>query len=337
MEPKIESVEYTVYHDETKSVNSKKYQGHVLLFVPDRIKTSIHHPLFGEEILEYSPSKQLYDKISEIRDSYKMTRKLHFTDISGKKWSLQDDGILHTTNLAVEALRHHGQTCFGNPLHLKLAVIFYPITYNSDLYGGDSRKEKDLRHAETIMRIILKGALQYFFNDIDNVIIKNMITDGSPYHREIDSSRVLHRLRSEEIFGRTPLKDHIHITDDAHIIALESDHKNHAQNSEEYTHSHFLQLADILLGGTIRSSYEAFTVKKFVPQIGSELPDHKKNVISYPIKTMLDKKKRGSGFKHSGHYNSFSLTLLEFINDKPDFQNVPQTVFENTPEFDFGV
>lgn len=337
MTTRIQCAEITVYHDETKSADSKKYRGHVLLFVPDKIKAKISLPLFGEEVFEYSPAKQLFDKISEIRASKEITRKLHFTDISGKKWVLQDDGILQISHIAIESLRHKGQMYFDDPMNLKLAVIFYPNQYDDNLYGGDSRKEKGLRHDETMMRIILKGALQYLFNDIDEVIINNMITDGSPHHREIDSSRVLHRLATEEVFGRNPLKDHIHIAEDAQIIPVESDHKLYVPGSDEYVHANFLQIADILLGGTIRSSYEAFNVKKFAPQIGNELPDHKKNVISYPIREMLDKKKRGAGFRNSGHYKSFSLSLLEFEDGDPDFKDVPSKIFENNSELDFGI
>lgn len=343
MNSQFENAEITIYHDETKNVQSGNYVGHVLLFVPNKIKINKGTNLFGNDIVEYHPDQLLLDKINQARKENNIQdRKLHFTDISGNKWTTQDEGCLKILHYAVDSLRWKRPEHFDNPLSLKVAVIFYPKKFNKEWYGGIDKKEKTLRYDETVMRMLFKGALHYLYDDVGRVVINNFITDGNPAHRHIDRSRVIERLYDEEFFGRSPLKDNIEISASAKIIPLSSDHKDFEPYSQEYMHANLLQMADLLLGTIIRACYTNIGSPSYSPQIGKFLPDtvSKKNIISHPTKLVLDKRKRGGGFQKSGHYKSFSLSHLSFEKTVPVFQDIlthPIDVFQSCPELDFEV
>jgi len=48
----------------------------------------------------------------------------------------------------------------------------------------------------------------------------------------------------------------------------------------------------------------------------------KKGIITYPVKEMLDKRKRGKIFKYSGHYKAFSISSAYVKDIRGEFENV---------------
>jgi len=329
------------YHDETRNAKNGKYRGHVFPFVPQLVNISHSHTLFGTDTQSHSVADLLHGKICELRDSYGLnTKKLHFTDISGKKWSRKDEGYRLIMEVLVDALRHRFSQIFTASLSCKLAVISYPQKSDVELYGGEG-KEQYLRHDETVMRILLKGSLHSLYDDSNKVRIDAIYTDGQPMHRPLDDERVIDRLKRDEQYGRKPLREYVELADNAQLIGINSDHTKYDISSGEHKHSNFLQLADFLLGAVIKSCYSGTRRHKSLPRKGTSLTaQEKKAIIAYPVMEMLEKRKRGAGFRNSGHYKAFSLTELTFKNSVPDFNELKvqdPAIFSNTPEFDFGL
>jgi hypothetical protein len=329
-----------IYHDETKNVNAGKYRGHVFFFVPQVVNISHNHTLFGVDAQSHSVADLLHRKICELRDSYGLsTKKLHFTDISGKQWGKSDEGHRVMLEILVDALRHKYSQIFEASLSCKLAVIFYPNKSDVEIYGGTG-KEQYLRHDETVMRMLLKKALHSLYDDYNRVRIDAIYTDGQPMHRPLDDARVIDRLKHDEQYGRKPLREYVDLADTAQLIGIDSDHTKYDLSNSEYKHANFLQLTDLLLGAVIKSCYSSTRRCKNLPRIGTSLTaQDKKAIVAYPIIEMLEKKKRGAGFKNSGHYKSFTLSEVTFENSKPEFKELKTraTIFQNTPEFDFGL
>jgi len=337
---KQSSNEVVIYHDETKNVNSGKYKGHVFLFVP--IKATIIHnsPLLGLDIEEYNPSNIFYEKILELRKTYQINHKLHFSEIAGRRWSKTDIGVRMMSEVSVEALKHKFVQMFKKPILCKLSIMFYPKKPNFNLYGGGARKEQQLRYDETIMRIMLKGALHYLYDATNKIRFVALYSDGKPDHRPLDFERVVHRIKYDGQYGRTPLRDYVEFSPNAQVIHLQSDHNLYPASDEKYKHANFLQLADILLGSVIRSCYSGIQTSENLPKIRSIIgePKHKKDIIACPVWKMLEKRNRKKGFKNSGHYKTFSLNELTFENSQPNFRTIntiDDKIFTNTPMLDF--
>ncbi len=329
-----------VYHDETKNANAGKYRGHIFFFVPQVASISHNHTLFGIDTQSHSVSDLLHRKICELRDSYGLgTKKLHFTDISGRRWYKSDEGYRVIMEVLIDALRYKSSHIFEASLSCKIAVIFYPKKGDVEIYGGLG-KEQYLRHDETVMRTLLKGALHSLYDDSNRVRINAIYTDGQPMHRPLDGERVIDRLKRDEQYGRKPLREHVDLADNVQLIGINSDHTKYDLSNPERRHSNFLQLSDLLLGAIIKSCYSNTRRCKNLPRIGTSMTaQDKKAIIAYPMMEMLEKKKRGTGFKNSGHYKAFSLTELTFKNSVPDFNELKvqdPSIFTNTPEFDFG-
>jgi hypothetical protein len=148
----------------------------------------------------------------------------------------------------------------------------------------------------------------------------SIISDGEPAHRQLDEERILWRLTYDGLYGKTPLRDYVSFTPNTSIIHLPSDHKQYRSDTDEYMHANFLQIADLLLGSIMRACYVGVDGRKTLPRIGDECV--KRDVIAQPVKEMLDKKKRGAGFRHSGHYKSFTITQVNFDKEGINFQEV---------------
>ncbi len=330
-----------VYHDETKNADAGKYRGHILFFVPQVVNISKKHTLFSMDTQSYSVADLLHRKVCEIRDSYGLsTKKLHFSCISGRRWGKSDEGHRVIMEVLVDALRHKFSRIFGISLSCKLAVIFYPNKSDVEIFGGLG-KEQYLRNDETVMRMLLKGALHSLYDDSNRVRIDAIYTDGQPMHRPLDYDRVIDRLKHDEQYGRKPLREYVDMACTSQLIGINSDHTKYNLSSPEQVHSNFLQLADLLLGAVVKSCYSSTRRGNNLPKIGTILTaQDKKAIVAYPVMEMLEKKKRGSGFKNSGHYKSFSLTELTYKNSVPNFNELKvqdPEVFSNTPEFDFGL
>ena len=316
-----------VYYDETKDVPGENLKGHVLLFVPKVLQVALKGTLFdGSQ--EIYPSEVFLNHVRDMRQKYNCDRKFHFAEISGKKWSGYDQALLEIIQIATEAMRTKNvQHPLKQPLAFKLAVMFYPKNADFALYSGGTRAEKRVRYDETMLRILLKGASHFLYSDENKVEVLQIVCDGQPEHRSFNETRVIRQLLVEEEQGRVSLRDYVSLHPSAEIEHVPSDHKKHELNSEDYIHANFLQVADLLLGAVRHIFFGKQKIKFKMPQIGETCED-KRSVISKPVWGMLEKVKRGSGFKHSGHYRTFTITRVEFENNgitfkQLDVRNVP--------------
>lgn len=314
--------EVIAYHDETRDVPGTKFRGHVILLVPRRVVWRRADSLFGDSVVEYSPHQVLLEQLLVRRHSFGIDKKLHFSEISGRRWGRFDSGVREMAAVGVEALRRKGSQLFPKPLCCKLGVIFYPSALRNSMFGGDDRKEKQLRYDETILRTLLKGLLHYLYDDSDRVRMVQIVTDGEPGHRLLDSDRVVERLRWDELYARTPLRDHVELDSQIEIRHTVSDHKAHEPGSEGFAQANLLQLADLLLGSVIRSCFTGNDLNRHVPPPGTQISGNKKDIVAYPVSEMVQKLKRGRGMTHSGHYRAFTISLLTFSGGRPEFKRL---------------
>lgn len=309
-----------IYHDETKDVPQRNFKGHVLLFVPVTLSVESQTPLLGTFQEEYSSQEMFLSELLCCRQKFTCDGKLHFAEISGQTWKKYDYAYQKAVALAVDALRSKSPQIFSRPLCFKVAAIFYPKGADWNIYGGKLRKEQKLRHDETLLRILLKGACHYLYDDANPVEVVKMVSDGDPAHRKLDEDRVVWRLTYDGFYGKSPLRDYVTLSPDVSIVHLPSDHKSYQPDTEEYMHANFLQIADLLLGAMMRACYVDTKPVSTLPKIGERC--NKRDIIAQPVKEMLDKRNRRSGFRHSGHYKSFAITQVTFSKDGIHFQEV---------------
>ncbi|MDW8226482.1 MAG: hypothetical protein RMJ60_01625 [Anaerolineales bacterium] len=309
-----------IYHDETKDVPGRNFKGHVLFFVPVTLSVKNETPLLGTSQEEYSPQEIFLGELVRCRQEFACNGKLHFSEISGQTWKKYDCAYQKAIALAVDALRSRSPQLFPRPLSCKVAAIFYSKGADWNIYGGDSRKEQKLRHDETLLRILLKGACHYLYDDSNLIEVVRIVSDGESAYRKLDEDRIVWRLTYDDLYGKSPLRDYVTLSSDACIFHLPSDHKDYQPDTEEYMHANFLQIADLLLGAIMRACYVGAKATKTMPTIGQHCI--KRDAIAQPVKEMLEKRKRGSGFRYSGHYKSFVVTQVTFDNDGINFQEV---------------
>jgi hypothetical protein len=295
-----------VYHDET-GISSLK--GHVLLFIPHNLTIRAEPTLCGTFEKDIECKRLIYGKIMELRKNHgALEHKFHFSDISGKEWSEFNTAEKKLVDLGVEALRRKGLQKFNVPLCCKLAIIYYPTSSKLKSYYKGNHKERILRYDETLLRMLLKGAIHFLYDESNQVEILKIIPDGEPHYRKISEGRVLQKLLHKEQAKTSSLQPYVKIANNAEIIPQSSDHRKYELDSEEYIDANMLQLADMLLGSVNHSCYVEATTSSSTPPIGSKIID-KKAIVAYSVKKMLDKKKeRGTGFIHSSHYKSFTLS-----------------------------
>ncbi|MCX7841073.1 MAG: hypothetical protein N2559_16680, partial [Anaerolineae bacterium] len=304
----------------TKDVPERSFKGHVLFFVPVTLSVENETPLLGTFQEEYSPQEIFFGELVRLRQEFACNGKLHFSEISGQTWKKYDYAYQKAIVLAVDALRGKSPQIFSRPLNCKVAAIFYPKGAEWNIYGGDSRKEQKLRHDETLLRILLKGACHYLYDDSSLIEIVRIVSDGKPAHRRLDEDRIVWRLTYDDLYGKSPLRDYVTFSSDARIFHLPSDDKDYQSDSEEYMHANFLQIADLLLGAIMRACYVGTKPVSRLPKVGELC--NKRDVIAQPVKEVLDKRRRRSGFRHSGHYKSFAITQVAFSKDGNHFQEV---------------
>ena len=304
----------------TKRVSNQNLKGHVLFFIPEKLVVNTSTPLFGTAVHEYSPIETFLEKIFGCRDEFHCTGKLHFSDISGKLWRSIDTAYRRMIDITVDALRSKSQQVFPYSLNCKVAAIFYPKKADWNIYSGGSHKEQKLRHDETLLRILLKGAAHYLYDENNLIEVSKIITDGAPEHRPLDEDRIVWRINSDGIRGKVPLRDYVSFAPNASIEHLSSNHGQYHADTEEYKYSNMLQIADLLLGSIMRACYVGNKASKPIPHIGDACV--KKDVIAQPIKEMIEKRKRGSGFKYSGHFKSFVITQTVFNKGGVSFSEV---------------
>ncbi len=216
-----------IYHDETKDVPGRNFKGHVLLFVPITLSIESNTPLLGNFQKTYSPQEMFFAELIRCRHEFACFGKLHFAEISGQTWKKYDYAYRNVIDIAVDALRSKSPQIFSRPLMCKIAAIFYPKGADWNIYGGDSRKEQKLRHDETLLRILLKGACHYLYDNSNLIEIIKVVSDGNPAHRRLDEDRVVWRLLYDSYYDKSPLRDYVTFSLDASIVHLPSNHKNY--------------------------------------------------------------------------------------------------------------
>jgi hypothetical protein len=272
LEPKFDEV--TVYHDETKKALNKNIWGHGLLFVPDKIM------------------KKMLSELMSIRERTKYESKLHFADISEGAFTPKYECAKSWIELGVEYLRKK----YG----CKLGILFFDkSSFDIRLYTGDTKKEKELKLIETILRMILKGSVHYLYDQNWRVRIKKVVTDGNPWHRKLNEVRVLGKLLQE-------VRDYVEISKDAEIVSISSN----PNKSSDPNSAQFLQLTDLLLGSVIQCCFRNL-------KYGS-----KKEVLVRPVRELLDKRKRGRQFQKSSHYKSFTLSFVKIVKGELHFETL---------------
>lgn len=277
--------------------------------------------------------------MQSIRSAHNFNTRFHFCEISGTKWTKWDIPLLEASTVAVDALRHKRSKEFHHPLCCKLAVMFYPKKSDISLYGGVYRKEKQQRHDETVLRMLLKGAAHYLYSDDASIMIRRIVSDGDPRHRPLDSGRIVWQMLSEEEGQKSPLRDYVSIADNATIDHVPSNHREHAPDHGDYRHAHYLQLADMLLGAIIHACHKGCRTYS-PPALGSQVTS-KRDIIATPVKIMLEKRLRRSGFRHSGHYRSFTISQISFEKGSVLFKQVSTkeiepVIYDLQRELDYG-
>lgn len=309
----------SVYYDETY-LDQEKCHGHVLYFVPDLVETSDEYPLFGKISNTYSSRDELIKEISIIRGQNFKDHKFHFSDVSGKKWGQIDDLTKRMINMLIDSIRSKGRFTFKQPLSCKVAVLYYPKSGKTNMFGGDSKKEKQLRFSETMLRILLKGACHFLYDENHKISVSRFIVDGFPSHREFDDHRIIGKLNAEVENNRTPLRNYVEFAPDIQITHIHSDHTRYDSCSIEYEDANLLQCADLLLGSINYAIFQPGWTGKRDFQI-DELCDDKKRFLSHSTSVMLHKLDRKAGFVNSSHYLSFSVSKLIFEGEELTFKN----------------
>jgi len=299
-----------LYHDETTVAGHK---GHGLFFVPVKTRVLDTGGLFGTESIEMEPQRLLFEKLRKIRREFSTDHKLHFSKISGSRWTSRNEAEIKSVRIGVGSLRERGTR---SPMFCKLGIIFYESPRQEQIacYGGEVREEKLFRYDETVLRMLLKGAVHYLYDYNHKVRILGMVSDGQPCHRRLDEFRILNRLQYE-------VRDYVDFHRDAEIVHLSSNHRDHAQGSKEYMHANMLQLTDMLLGGVIYACFNDVRASNPYPRTGCKV-ENKKAIIAYPVRKLLDKRKRGGGFRNSGHYKSFTVSKAFIRNGEWQFDAI---------------
>lgn len=242
-----------VYYDETKfKVCGIDQLGHVLFFVPFHLKKVDEHEFFGNietKTTNTKPFEILNNEIQKIRHKYNQDCKFHFSEISGNKWMAREAAHLQVLRLGVDSLKKRKCDILKTATFCKLAIIYYPASKDTRAYGGKEKKEKSLRYDETVLRMLLKGAVHFLYNKSNQVNILSIICDGTPHHRDLDEARIIHRLLGEFNLGVHQLRSYVSFTNQSCIVGQKSDHRAYQKNTLEYWHANMLQMADMLLGG----------------------------------------------------------------------------------------
>lgn len=300
-----------VYHDETKKSRTSPLNGHIFLFVPKSLTIYRKETLFGDEEESITPIQMLYDSMMQTRARYSATHKFHFSDISGRKWEIPNVAEWEVIKLGVDALRSRKPEIFSVPLCCKIAIIFYPKPVSVKSYGGEPT-EKMLRYDETLMRMLLRGAVHFLYDYTNRVEVLEIVSDGIPNYRRISDDRVLTSLE---------VREYVRISVDVRISQQSSQHRDFQTNSDEFVNANMLQLADMFLGSIVLCCHKGIKSPLLTPSIGCEIED-KKGTIAWCVKEMLDKARRGKSFINSGHYKSFTLSKAYVQNGIWKFDSI---------------
>ena len=315
--------EVIVYHDETdKAGPNGNLRGHILYFVPRLFHRKSSTPLFGAETEKQNPQDHLIELAYGVMRKYEIeNHRLHFTDLSGRKWYSRTEAYRQITDLAVDSLRNKSPKLLNFATNCKMAVMLYPANTDTSLFGGE-KKEQVLRNDETIIRMLLKGALHYLYSSENKIELVGIVSDGDPHHRSLDKYRILEQMEYGDPMRTRDLREYVSAGDSAQVLPLSSDPKEH-KGRRALEHAMMLQMTDLLFGATLRACFEDISNCSVRPTIGKRLERWgKKDVVAYPVRKMLEKQNRDYAFRKSGHYSSFTVSQVEFKESGPEFTDV---------------
>lgn len=320
-----------MFHDETSAAGPDNLLGHILFFIPLVYEFQENNTLFGTYSFRSVPLLSLMQQIRQHRSAHGLEQhKFHFTDLSGKRWSKYGQCYRDVLASTVDAMRRKRSEIFPTPLHCRISVLYYPRNSDLSKYGGTDKKERKLRHYETILRILLKGAMKFLYQDT-HLVIENIISDGFPHHREMNKERIIDRLNVDgQINNRAMMPSTVSFSDGASIIHLKSDHKLHSTDSDAAINANMLQVADLLLGAIGESCLKGIGTSHLSPSIGDAV-NSMKSLAAWPVHEMIIKRDdRKSGFQSSGHFRSFSISQIEFPRgERPIFKSLCAKVIES--------
>ena len=270
----------------------------------DESKEALGKSVWGHGLL-FVPErskKSLLGDLRGIRQTVGYNGKLRFADIS--------ESVYTPKYKCAKAWVEAGAVYLERKKGCKLGVIFFDTNAaNLELYSGD-KKEQKLRFVETVLKMVLQGSVHYLYNENWRIKIEEIITDGEPWHRKLDEHRIIERIVAN-------VRNYVEFLPDAGIRAVFSDHGDNRCDDAES--AELLQLTDLLLGSMIQTCLKR--------TVGGS----KRDIISKPIREVLNKRKRGKGFKNSRHFRSFSVSLATIENNKWMFNDLltKDTLYEN--------
>jgi hypothetical protein len=313
-----------VYHDESGRIKGYNLEGaHVFLMVPDLLRlnrdaaqtTLLQRTTHPES---YSPLKILHQEIMHLRANHRAFHVFHFTDITGKTWTDKNSAEREALEVGIDSFKRSTGTRFAAPLCCKLAAIFYPSS-NLSSYGG-YRAEREYRYYETVFRILLKGALHFFYDTHNTVEVRKIVSGGKPYHRELDSGRIVEALRRDD-----SLRSYVKLAPDLEIVHQTCDHTLCNDDAAEFEHSIMLQLADLFLGAIRHVVTTNQTVRAPIPHAGAKVTN-KRAIISYPVAEMVEEWRKNPHSPRCDYYKSISVTLASLKDDNWKFESIKRLV-----------
>jgi hypothetical protein len=317
-----------VYHDETGKIQGHNIKGaHVFLFVPhllridrDAAQTTLVPSITHLE--SYSPLKILFQEITDLRSVHQAHHKFHFTDITGKTWTAKNNAEREALEVGIDSFKKSPQTRFVAPMWCKLAAIFYPSAMLSS-YGGH-RAEREYRYYETVFRILLKSSLHFFYSPEDTVEVRKIISGGTPYHRQLDSYRIIEALRADD-----SLRTYVTLAPDLEIVQQTCDHNRCKEGTDEFMHSMMLQLADLFLGAIRHVITTKRTSQTPTLHVGSKVVN-KRGLVSYPVASMIEEWRRNPFSSRCDFHKSISVTQASFKDGNWKFETIRRLIGDSS-------
>lgn len=274
--PRTEECE--IYHDEIKD-DRKNPVAHGFLIVPLRSKQA------------------LLEDLAHCRAKHGVhTTKINFKNLSGTKWHPSYGCARDWLSCLVDGMakkpymrRANGKS-YAGLLGIRFSALFMKSlsALSDDYWIWADNAERNIRKFETLLRIGLKGGLSYLSSPQKPVVVSRFVTDAGAFHRPLDERRVIRRLQYE-------LDPYIDLGKIHKIESVASYHRN--PGCKDADAAHLLQLCDLMLGAV------SFTCLK---------SNHEQKLkVTRRVRELLDKRRRGPGFRNSSHYKTFSITLAD--------------------------
>jgi len=286
---------FDIYHDES----TQDAYWHGIYFVPRSSRGILL------DLLKESRQHNDYHHKLSYKDIGKKAKSRHAIPLTAKSW----------TTIGIAAIQQ--QKVGRYPPQIYLGMNTWkgrPAKYRTlqSLLGCKLAvfRERDnhrkmaldpLDNIEATFKMALKGALHYLFNYRSPVVVGNIYLDGEDHYigrhgRTFDGQKILRKLKAEAW-------DHVSFSPDSRVIPFESDHHKLGVDDDK-SHSHLLQLVDLLLGG--------FRFYSHCPDKG-----HIRYHISRQCRSLLERERDNfARMKQSRFFQGFSLNEAWLDDDQ---------------------